>query len=185
MRHLPGTAMMDFLSKGLLIRGLLVVIPAAVPTGLRALFVSKKVNNSGLAGDPITGSHTGESVRPVILQTQGQEETMTITAKYSGKCMKCGGHISAGTQIEWEKGSGAKHVKCPETPARVSSGPKQTGQLWEECPRCGREPVYMPLHLCDHCWPKGPMIEPIDTTCREPYRRGIGQGFGPGEDGDF
>ena len=29
-----------------------------------------------------------------------------------------------------------------------------TGQLWEACPRCGREPVYMPLHLCEKCWPE-------------------------------
>lgn len=28
------------------------------------------------------------------------------------------------------------------------------GQLWERCEKCGREPVYMPLHLCEHCWPK-------------------------------
>lgn len=62
---------------------------------------------------------------------------------------------------------------------------KKTGQLWEPCPRCGREPVYMPLGLCDHCWPAGSIEHKIDTSCREPYRRGIGQGFGPGEDGDY
>jgi len=28
------------------------------------------------------------------------------------------------------------------------------GQLWEPCERCGAEPVNMPLHLCDGCWPK-------------------------------
>lgn len=25
------------------------------------------------------------------------------------------------------------------------------GQLWEPCKKCGREPVYMPSHLCDKC----------------------------------
>lgn len=108
---------------------------------------------------------------------------MTITAKYPGRCTRCGGQISAGEQIEWEKGSGASHTKCPNKP--IQAGPKKTGQLWEECPRCGREPVYMPLHLCDHCWPKTPVQPVIDTTCREPYCRGIGQGFGTTEDGDF
>jgi len=109
---------------------------------------------------------------------------MTITAKYPGRCTKCGGHIAAGEQIEWEKGAGASHVKCPEDrPAQ--NGPKKTGQLWEPCPRCGNEPVYMPLHLCDDCWPKHPVTPKIDTSCREPYRRGIGQGFGAGEDGDY
>lgn len=28
------------------------------------------------------------------------------------------------------------------------------GQLWEPCERCGCEPVYMPLHLCQKCWPR-------------------------------
>jgi hypothetical protein len=32
--------------------------------------------------------------------------------------------------------------------------PKKQGQLWEPCPNCGREPVYMPLHLCEGCWEK-------------------------------
>ncbi len=108
---------------------------------------------------------------------------MTITAKYPGRCTKCGGHIPVGEQIEWIKGTGASHVKCPDNV--VNAGPRKTGQLWEECPNCGREPIYMPLHLCDHCWPKTPAHPVIDTTCPEPYRRGIGQGFGPGEDGDI
>jgi ribosomal protein S14 len=110
---------------------------------------------------------------------------MTITAKYPGRCKKCGGQISAGEQIEWEKSSGASHIKCPAGEPVKQSGPKQTGQLWEECPRCGREPIYMPLHLCDHCWPKTSVTPKIDTSCAEPYRRGIGQGFGAGEDGDY
>jgi hypothetical protein len=32
--------------------------------------------------------------------------------------------------------------------------PRKEGQLWEPC-QCGREPVNMPLNLCDKCWPKG------------------------------
>jgi hypothetical protein len=59
---------------------------------------------------------------------------MTITARYPGKCNKCGGSIRVGEQIEWEKGVGAKHIKCPET--------------------------------------------------NQAQARGIGQGFGPREDGD-
>jgi hypothetical protein len=35
-----------------------------------------------------------------------------------------------------------------------SQGPEMGGQLWEECERCGREPVYLPLLLCERCWPK-------------------------------
>lgn len=110
---------------------------------------------------------------------------MVIRAKFNSMCPRCGEFINIGTEIDWEKGQKATHINCPEKPAAVPVGPKMTGQLWEECPRCGREPIYMPLHLCEHCWPKTTKPEPIDTTCREPYRRGIGQGFGPGEDGDY
>lgn len=31
--------------------------------------------------------------------------------------------------------------------------PEANGQLWEPCERCGAEPIYMPLHLCENCWP--------------------------------
>jgi hypothetical protein len=37
---------------------------------------------------------------------------MTITAKYPSKCAACGGAISAGEQIEWSKGSPARHTQC-------------------------------------------------------------------------
>ena len=39
---------------------------------------------------------------------------MTITAKYPGRCKKCGGQINVGDKIEWEHGQGASHVHCPE-----------------------------------------------------------------------
>lgn len=29
---------------------------------------------------------------------------------------------------------------------------KPSGQLWEPCPRCGKEPIYMPKHVCLDCW---------------------------------
>jgi hypothetical protein len=73
---------------------------------------------------------------------------MTITARYSGKCSKCGGRINAGETIEWEKGSGASHVTCPEhktetlktvsVPAELTHieymvGCGSTGALYREC----------------------------------------------------
>lgn len=30
---------------------------------------------------------------------------------------------------------------------------ERCGQLWEPCENCGKEPVYLPLHRCDSCWP--------------------------------
>lgn len=32
--------------------------------------------------------------------------------------------------------------------------PRQQKEVWEHCKICGREPTYLPLHLCEHCWPK-------------------------------
>ncbi|NKN38645.1 hypothetical protein HFC70_20040 [Agrobacterium sp. a22-2] len=38
--------------------------------------------------------------------------------------------------------------------SRSHKVPEMRGQLWEDCERCGREPVYQPLFLCERCWPK-------------------------------
>ena len=38
---------------------------------------------------------------------------MTITAKYSGRCTKCGQRIAVGDLINWVRGEGASHVECP------------------------------------------------------------------------
>jgi hypothetical protein len=48
---------------------------------------------------------------------------MTITARYDGKCKQCGGHIAAGAKIEWSKGDGSRHVKCPEHEAAKAETP--------------------------------------------------------------
>lgn len=59
------------------------------------------------------------------------------------------------------------------------------GQRWEPC-YCGREPICNHCEKCSkHCDCDKPKLPKIDTSCHEPYRRGIGQGFGPGEDGDI
>ena len=58
------------------------------------------------------------------------------------------------------------------------------GQLWQEC-FCGTEPVCVDCEKCKrHCrCDSGKPDYKIDLTCAEPYRRGIGQGFGSTEDG--
>lgn len=46
-----------------------------------------------------------------------------------------------------------------ELEARVSSEPNSPrpvamqGQIWDQCESCGAEPSYLPLHLCEKCWP--------------------------------
>lgn len=39
---------------------------------------------------------------------------MQITAKYASTCPDCGGAIALGSEVEWERGEKARHVKCPE-----------------------------------------------------------------------
>jgi hypothetical protein len=53
---------------------------------------------------------------------------MKITSKYDGRCRVCGKHIAAGTQIEWERGAGARHLNCSDEqrPPLNSPPPQQT-----------------------------------------------------------
>lgn len=44
-----------------------------------------------------------------------------------------------------------KPVTPPVSPVGI---PIKEGQLWEPCPKCGNEPVWMPLNVCERCWPK-------------------------------
>ncbi|GGB34531.1 hypothetical protein GCM10011316_03250 [Roseibium aquae] len=50
-------------------------------------------------------------------------------------------------------------IPTPRTPTKHIDEmgrvvPEKYGQLWEGCEQCGREPVQMPLFLCEDCWPK-------------------------------
>lgn len=52
---------------------------------------------------------------------------MTITSKFASTCKSCGTRIAVGEQINWERGQGAKHVKCPQVSrerAWITSQPK-------------------------------------------------------------
>ena len=72
---------------------------------------------------------------------------MTMRAKYAGTCRKCGGNISPGTEIEWERGAGASHTTCPTAPNTNNRKrtPPATGvilsdeQITEILSRDGRE----------------------------------------------
>jgi hypothetical protein len=51
---------------------------------------------------------------------------MTITAKFNGRCAKCGVFIPAGAQIDWVRGFGASHVNETECEAaRAKAKPVQ------------------------------------------------------------
>jgi len=60
------------------------------------------------------------------------------------------------------------------------------GQLWQGCSMCGDEPVCCACEKCQkhcRCGSGEPQAHKIEPTPTEPYRRGIGQGFGETEDG--
>lgn len=50
-------------------------------------------------------------------------------------------------------------LKSLEIPGIAVQYVEPEGQLWEPCPKCGHEPVLMPLHLCEKCWPAKPSNE--------------------------
>ena len=54
---------------------------------------------------------------------------MSITAKYPGTCKACGKPFAAGTQIEWQKGEGSRHLNCNGAAAAApAAAPRKPGQ---------------------------------------------------------
>lgn len=41
---------------------------------------------------------------------------MVMVAKFKGTCATCGATIRKGEQIEWSRGTGAKHITCSAQP---------------------------------------------------------------------
>src|SRR3990167_6279805 len=108
---------------------------------------------------------------------------MTLTAKFSGTCTKCRQHINVGEQINWEKSAGASHVICSKITTQKSTWGNHGIRYDEDCDSCGRcSEVDNNSGRCQRCH-----REPEKTVniCAEPYRRGIGQGFGSTEDGNI
>lgn len=54
---------------------------------------------------------------------------MSITAKHPGTCKACGKAFAAGTQIEWQKGEGSRHVNCN---GAVAAAPRKQGQATDK-----------------------------------------------------
>jgi len=49
---------------------------------------------------------------------------MTIRAKYAGRCAVCGGAISVGAKIEWNRGQKARHISCPGADSPAAPAPE-------------------------------------------------------------
>jgi hypothetical protein len=39
---------------------------------------------------------------------------MAITARFPGRCRNCGGRISQGDKINWNRDGGATHISCDD-----------------------------------------------------------------------
>lgn len=67
----------------------------------------------------------------------------TITARFPGQCKACGGSFPAGTQVEWSKGAGSRHVKCQtkaasSVPAKVAPAGAVEFNIVEDHRRMGK-----------------------------------------------
>lgn len=79
---------------------------------------------------------------------------MTITAKFPGRCARCGRAITPGQQIEWSRGQRPYHTACAEaagTPAAELAGVQgpiagARGGVRHDARRTNRRPG-----KCDHC----------------------------------
>lgn len=65
---------------------------------------------------------------------------MTITARYASTCPTCSHAITPGQQVEWTRGSQARHVDCgasvPRTTAAPARRPARRPGRWTGC-SCG------------------------------------------------
>lgn len=67
---------------------------------------------------------------------------MIVTAKYSGRCSRCGQSINPGESIDWVHGGSTMHIKCPVAQAvagkSIAQAPTrqvETKTCWEcGCP---------------------------------------------------
>lgn len=62
----------------------------------------------------------------------------------------------------------------------------KNGVRWdEECSRCGRcTEIDNNTELCEKCQTPKNLVPKIDVVATDPYRRGIGEGFGNSDDGE-
>ena len=74
---------------------------------------------------------------------------MTITARFPGRCSRCGGVIAVGQQIDWTRGGASSHVTCPERPGR-EFGAHFRDRGPNSCMACGR-PAQLQASLGPAC----------------------------------
>lgn len=78
---------------------------------------------------------------------------MIIANKYENRCNICNRNIPIGTQVNWEKGVGISHVKCPKL-RNYSYKKLLTLKKCQECKRDLKGDIYISdmNRLCEKCW---------------------------------
>jgi len=84
----------------------------------------------------------------------------------AGRIKVAAGRYQIGDELRGRMitGFGSCWTETERTYQQSDSAPKMEGQLWEPC-QCGNEPVYMPLHKCERCWPGAQVIETPVSVC--------------------
>ena len=80
---------------------------------------------------------------------------MLIQNRYENKCIECSKVIAVDTKVDWEKGIGIKHIKCPKL--RNYSDKKLLAlKKCQECKTVLKGDVYISdmNRLCENCWHK-------------------------------
>ena len=83
---------------------------------------------------------------------------MLITNKYENNCTKCSRIIPIDEQVEWKKGTGIAHVKCPSKIGELRSYSYKKVRLLKKCQQCktdvtkGDKYIYESNRLCKKCW---------------------------------
>ena len=112
-------------------------------------------------------------------------------AKYPGKCNRCGGKINPGDQIEWDKKSGASHVKCaknaepiPDDAIRISGGSGYGCHGWK-AGEIIRNKYHGTdnYHVDDESWRVPEYLFVI--TAKSTYCREDGMSFGVGDESGY
>ncbi len=78
---------------------------------------------------------------------------MIINTKYDNNCIKCSKLITVGTKVEWEKGNGISHIKCPKI-RNYSYKKLHTLKKCQNCKRDLKGDIYISdmNRLCEKCW---------------------------------
>lgn len=84
-----------------------------------------------------------------------KQMSIRITNKYENKCTECSKTIAVGTEVDWEKGNGIRHTKCPKL-RNYSYKKLLTLKKCQECKRLLSGDTYISdmNRLCEACWHK-------------------------------